>query len=75
MSSFTAHMPGFIYDRHGGRPMYSKEEFVMLELMCREVAELAKREMEYSLSEYWLAEAEEWKRLAGSATSSTCRIK
>jgi hypothetical protein len=35
--------------------MYSKEEFAVLELMCREVAELAKREMEFSLSEYWLA--------------------
>jgi len=29
--------------------------------MCRERAALAKKEMEYSLSEYWLAEAEEWK--------------
>jgi hypothetical protein len=49
--------------------MYSKEEFAVLELMCREVAELAKREMEHSLSEYWLAEAEEWKRLKDAAPS------
>jgi hypothetical protein len=49
--------------------MYSKEEFAVLELMCREVAELAKREMEYSLSEYWLAEAEEWRRLKDAAPS------
>jgi hypothetical protein len=49
--------------------MYSKEEFAVLELMCREVAELAKREMEHSLSEYWLAEAEEWKRLKDVAPS------
>jgi hypothetical protein len=37
--------------------------------MCRESAELAKREMEYALSEYWLAEAEEWKQLKDSAPS------
>jgi uncharacterized protein YdaU (DUF1376 family) len=43
--------------------MYSNEEFAVLERMCRELAELAKREVEYSLSEYWLAEAEEWKQL------------
>jgi len=49
--------------------MYSKEEFAVLELMCREVAELAKREMEYSLSEYWLAEAEEWKQVKDAAPS------
>lgn len=46
--------------------MYSKEEFAVLELMCRELAELATREMEYALSEYWLAEAEEWKQLKDS---------
>ena len=53
----------------GEQPMYSKEEFAVLELMCREVAELAKREMEFSLSEYWLAEAEEWRRLKDAAPS------
>jgi hypothetical protein len=49
--------------------MYSKEEFAVLELTCRELAELAKRDMEYSPSEYWLAEAEEWKRLKDAAPS------
>jgi hypothetical protein len=42
-------------------PMYSRMQFAALELMCRERAALAKKEMEYSLAEYWLAEAEEWK--------------
>jgi hypothetical protein len=46
------------------RPMYSRTEFAALELMCRERAALAKKEMEYSLAEYWLAEAEEWKEFA-----------
>jgi hypothetical protein len=41
--------------------MYSSEEFAALELMCRARAELAKREMEYTLAQYWLAEAQEWK--------------
>jgi len=31
--------------------------------MCRERAALARKEMEYSLMEYWLVEAEEWKQL------------
>ena len=43
--------------------MYSRKQFAALELMCRERATLAKKEMEYSLAEYWLAEAEEWKDL------------
>jgi hypothetical protein len=43
------------------RSMYSRTQFAALELMCRERAALAKKEMEYSLAEYWLAEAEEWK--------------
>jgi hypothetical protein len=42
--------------------MYSKK-FTALEAMCREWAALARKEMEYSLMEYWLAEAEEWKQL------------
>ena len=46
--------------------MYSKKQFAALELMCRERAALAKKEMEYSLMEYWLAEAEEWKQLRQS---------
>ena len=41
--------------------MYSKTQFAALEHMCRERAALASKEMEYSLAEYWLAEAEEWK--------------
>jgi hypothetical protein len=41
--------------------MYSKTQFAALELMCRERAALAKKEMEYSLAQYWLAEADEWK--------------
>jgi hypothetical protein len=45
-------------------PMYSRMQFAALELMCRERAALARREMEYSLAEYWLAEAEEWKEFA-----------
>jgi hypothetical protein len=36
----------------------SKSQFASLEIMCRERATLAKKEMDY-----WLAEAEEWKRL------------
>jgi hypothetical protein len=42
--------------------MYLKDQFVALEIMCRERAELAKKEMEY-----WLGEAEEWKRLSESS--------
>jgi hypothetical protein len=37
--------------------MYSKSQFHALELMCRERAVVAAKEMEY-----WLAEAEEWAR-------------
>jgi len=46
--------------------MYSKKQFAALEAMCREQAALARKEMEYSLMEYWLAEAEEWKQLRES---------
>ena len=46
--------------------MYSRKQFAALELMCRERAALAKKEMEYSLAEYWLAEAEEWRRFRES---------
>jgi hypothetical protein len=46
--------------------MYSKKQFTALEAMCREQAALARNEMEYSLMKYWLAEAEEWKRLRQS---------
>jgi hypothetical protein len=34
--------------------------------MCREQAALAKKQMEYSLMKYWLAEAEEWKQFRQS---------
>ena len=47
-------------------PMYSTDEFASLENMCRELATLAKKEMDYLLTEYWLAEAEEWKQLKDS---------
>ena len=38
--------------------MYSRNKFAALENMCRQRAALAKKEMEY-----WLSEAEEWKQL------------
>ena len=41
--------------------MNSKDQFAALEVMCRERAALAKKE-----TEYWLAEAEEWKQLTES---------
>jgi hypothetical protein len=47
--------------------MPSRKQFAALEAMCRERAALARTEMEYSLTEYWLAEAEEWKQLRQSA--------
>jgi uncharacterized protein YdaU (DUF1376 family) len=49
-----------------GKLMYSKKQFAALERMCRERAALARKEMESSLMEYWLAEAEEWKQLRES---------
>jgi hypothetical protein len=50
--------------------MYSTDEFASLENMCRELAALAKKEMHYLLTEYWLAEAEEWKQLKALLHSS-----
>jgi hypothetical protein len=50
-----------------GTGMYSEDQFAALELMCRERAALAQKEMEYVLAEYWLAEAEEWKEFRESA--------
>ena len=44
--------------------MYSTNEFASLENMRRELAALAKKEMHYLLTEYWLAEAEEWRQLS-----------
>jgi|SRR5258705_12463201 hypothetical protein len=50
------------------RAMYSDSQFANLEIMCRERAVLAKREIEYWLAEaeYWIAEAEEWKQFRES---------
>jgi hypothetical protein len=47
--------------------MYSEEQFAALERMSLERAALARKEMEYSLMKYWLAEAEEWKQLKESS--------
>jgi hypothetical protein len=38
--------------------MYSKSQFYALEVMCRQRAAVARKEMEY-----WLNEAEEWTQL------------
>ena len=46
--------------------MYSETQFAELEAMCRGEAARARKEMEYALMEYWLAEAEEWKQLRES---------
>jgi hypothetical protein len=40
--------------------MNSQDQFAQFEFMCLARAALARKEMEY-----WLAEAEEWKRLRG----------
>jgi hypothetical protein len=37
--------------------------FAALEIMGRQRATLAKKEMEFVEAQYWLAEAEEWKQL------------
>ena len=44
--------------------MDSRNKFAALEAMCREKAALAKKEMDY-----WLAEANEWKRLKEASYS------
>jgi hypothetical protein len=55
--------------------MYSRNQFAALEAMSREQAAVAKTEMEHSLIEYRLAEAEEWKQLRPSIPSKDeCRI-
>jgi hypothetical protein len=54
--------------------MYSRKQFAALEAMCRERAALARTEMEYSLTEYWLAEAKEWKQLRESLDPFKGRI-
>ena len=45
--------------------MDSRKRFSALETMCRERAQLAKREFEY-----WLAEADEWARYKDSSDPS-----
>ena len=47
---------------NGGCIMRATNNFAAQEGMCRERAAVAKREMEY-----WLAEAEEWKKLRESS--------
>src|SRR5207302_9870611 len=47
------------------RPVDSRKRFLALETMCRERANLAKREFEY-----WLAEADEWARYRNSTDPS-----
>jgi uncharacterized protein YdaU (DUF1376 family) len=54
--------------------MYSDKQFAALEAMCREQAARARKEMEYSLMEYWLAEAEEWKQFRESLEPFLGRI-
>jgi hypothetical protein len=46
--------------------MYSKSQFYALEVMCRERAAVAAKELEY-----WLAEAEEWARVRNDAMTET----
>jgi len=49
--------------------MDSRSKFGALEAMCREKAALAKKEMDY-----WLAEANEWKRLREASSASEVRM-
>jgi hypothetical protein len=46
--------------------MYSKIQFCALEVMCRQRAAAARKEMEY-----WLNEAEEWTRASTIAASGS----
>ena len=52
-------------DQFEGACMDSRKRFLALETMCRERAQLAKREFEY-----WLAEANEWARYKDSSDPS-----
>jgi hypothetical protein len=45
--------------------MYSKSQFYALEVMCRQRAAVARKEMKY-----WLNEAEEWTQVSTIAPSS-----
>jgi hypothetical protein len=49
--------------------MNSKSQFAALEILSRERAAVARKEMEY-----WLTEAEEWKQLKEAPDTSTGRI-
>ena len=49
--------------------MESRSKFAALEAMCREKTALAKKEMDY-----WLAEANEWKRLREASSASEVRM-
>lgn len=46
-----------------GSSMYSPDEFAALEIMCGEMATVAKRKMDFAEAEFWVAEAKEWKQL------------
>jgi hypothetical protein len=46
-----------------GSLMYSTDEFAALEIMCGEMATVAKKEMDFAEAEFWLADAMEWKQL------------
>jgi hypothetical protein len=48
--------------------MYSESQFNVLEVVCRQRAAAARKEMEY-----WLNEAEEWARLSIIAPSRPAR--
>jgi hypothetical protein len=50
--------------------MSSRSQFAALEIMSREKAAVARKEMEY-----WLAEAEEWRRLQENPELSTGSAK
>jgi hypothetical protein len=49
--------------------MNSKSQFAALEILSRERAAVARKEMEY-----WLTEAEEWKQLKEAPDTFTGRI-
>ena len=53
---------GLDWGSYWGSSMSAKDQFAALEVMSRERAALAKKEMEY-----WLAESEEWKQLGQSS--------
>jgi hypothetical protein len=50
--------------------MNAKSQFAALEIMCRERAAVARKEMEY-----WQEEAEEWKRLGGARNQAVAEFE